>query len=430
MNDPIKIKRPGFETETTDSNHMNKQVDTTTETVFHDLNTHREIQYKNAKVDKYNRDDKFCMIVPSTSSAFAVLQIKIMELISKDLGRQLYYGGYDETKKMIYRLIDSRDYEFEFESHQIVATVEQMTKYVGTHIAVDSISYLFLRADDREIIQKFMDESLIKNPERKIYQFSTENGSWRLVGTLKERDPNTLILKNGVLEELMEDLDDFLKSESDYGKYGIPYKKVYLFHGEPGTGKTSLSQIMANRADRSLYILNFDPKMTDDDLSSAIRRIDSTGGILLLEDIDCLFKSRNTNQNLASVSFSSILNNLDGAIQNVGLITIITTNHAELLDPALRRPLRVDRTIKFEKADAHQIHKLFEMYDIKVKKRLLERIVSSAANANMCPAGVSGFLFRNRRKEINDENILELFKSYIEEIKIEEKNDAKDTMYL
>ena len=389
------------------------------------------IQYKRERFEAHNEPNKVCVIIPSASSAYVMTQVKIMELIDKKDMTQLYYGGYDETKEMIFRLIENREYEFEYEDCKMTAMIEQVTPDMGIQFGIDNVSYLFVRADNQDVMKRFLNDTLIKKPERKIYQYSTENGSWRTVGTLKERDPSTLILKEGVLEELMEDLDDYIKSQKDYNKFGIPFKKVYLFHGEPGTGKTSLSQIMANRVDRSLYILNFDPKMTDDDLSSAIRHIDAKGGILLLEDIDCLFKARNTNQNLTSISFSSLLNNLDGAIQNVGLITIITTNHPDLLDSALRRPLRVDKTIKFEKANEHQIQKLLELYDITLKSRTIDKIVNMANNSNLCPAGISGFLFRNRRKEITDKNIIDLFKEYLDEIKIEEYDkETRENMYV
>jgi len=404
---------------------------------FQNLDVYREVRYKRHIIDNYGSNakmlNKACIVIGSSSSAFVVLQMKIMELAMKDgcdNSHIVYYGGYNEMKDIIYRMIEGVDVEFKMDDDTICATVEQISTDMGIQLSIDNLSYLFLRADNLEILQKFMEYVLIKKPERKIYQYSTENSIWRNVSVLKERDPTTLILKEGILDDLIADLDDFLKAEEDYNKFGIPYKKVYLFHGEPGTGKTSLSQVIACHTDRSLYILNFDPKMTDDDLSNAIRHIDAKNGILLLEDIDCLFKTRNTNQNLTSVSFSSLLNNLDGAIQNIGLITIITTNHAELLDPALRRPLRVDKTIRFERADTQQIEKLFELYGIPIKKQKFERVCAMANNAKMCPAGVSGFLFRNRKKELNDENILDLFKEYIDEMIIEVTNDAKETMFL
>lgn len=404
---------------------------TSTIETFDDLEVHREIQYKKDKIRQNDVPNKFCMIVPSTSVEFATLRTKIMKYVSRNQKcSQMIFRGYDETKKIFYDLIDGKEYEFEFESNKITAITEQVSEDKGLITSIGCIDYLFLRADSIEIIQKFMDHVLIKKTKGKIYQYSTDTKGWNMIRALRKRDPSTLILKDGFIETLMDDLDDFTKSEDDYNKFGIPYKKVYLFHGEPGTGKTSLSNIIADHTNRSLYILNFDPKMTDDELSSAVRRIDSKVGILLLEDIDCLFKSRNTNQNMSSVSFSSLLNILDGAIQNVGLITIITTNHVKLLDSALHRPLRVDKVIKFEKADDYQIRKLFELYEINnLKTRTLDKIITMASSASLCPAGVSGFLFRNRRKQMNDELVIELFKSYIDEFLLEKNSNIPVDMF-
>jgi ATPase family protein associated with various cellular activities (AAA) len=395
-------------------------------------NAYSQAQYKKEKIEHHSQDDRFCTIFQSSSRAYSALQFKITEILlknDKNATKRLYYGGYNEKKEIVYELIEGIEYNFDFDGNLFTATIETITANMATNMEIQNKSLLFLRATSRKIIEKFLSSFLVSRPTREIYQYSTESGIWRTVGVVKNRAPNTLILKEGVLNNLMDDVDDFIKSKKDYEQYGIPYKKVYLFHGEPGTGKTSLSQILAAKTDRSLYILSFDPKMTDDDLCSAIRRVDSKRGILLLEDIDCLFRQRNTNENLTSVSFSSLLNNLDGAITNVGLITIITTNHIEVLDAALRRPLRVDKTIKFEKADDQQIKRFFKLYEVQVSKKILKNIIRIASNANLCPAGVSAFLFRNRKNELSDDNIIDLFKEYTEEIKIEKDDNKQNSLY-
>lgn len=409
--------------------------------LFNNLEIHRNIKYKRVKIDKHtqNNDNKFCVIISSVNSggAYSKLQNKIMNIMltaneNSNNINQLFYYGYDDVKTILYSMVENTEYEFQFESETIWAINEQMSADKDTSCGISSINYLFLRANKLETIEKFISSTLHKTSGKKIYYFSAENNSWDRVGDLKKRNTSTLILKDGILEDIWTDIDDFTSSEEDYHKYGIPYKKVYLFHGEPGTGKTSLSRVIANYTDRSLYILNFDPKMTDEKLTNAIRYIDSKNAILLLEDIDCLFTSRdNGNHNLSAVSFSSILNNLDGAIQNTGLITIISTNHPELLDAALRRPLRVDKTIKFEKADDHQIRKLFDLYSItNLKNNTIDKIIALASNANMSPAGITGFLFRNRKKELTDNNIIDLFKSYVDEFNVENNGVNTSKMFV
>jgi chaperone BCS1 len=69
--------------------------------------------------------------------------------------------------------------------------------------------------------------------------------------------------------------------------------------------------------------------------------------IILLEDIDGIFKGRESVQeakeNRSQVTFSGLLNALDGVRSQEGRILIMTTNHKEHLDPALMRPGRADR---------------------------------------------------------------------------------------
>jgi chaperone BCS1 len=217
-----------------------------------------------------------------------------------------------------------------------------------------------------------------------------------------------------VFEDVLADVKDFVDSVKDYVKYGMPYKRVYMLSGEPGTGKTSLSKILASATGRSLYILNFDAAMTDDKLFSAVSHLQGKKAILLLEDIDSIFKERDTNANMTHVSFSALLNILDGANVVEGLITIITTNHIELLDPALIRPLRVDKIIKFEKADADQIKRLIGLYGLDLKEVTISNIVRYASSQAMAPAGISAFLFGHRKTALTDDNILSTFKSYVE----------------
>ena len=68
--------------------------------------------------------------------------------------------------------------------------------------------------------------------------------------------------------------------------------------------------------------------------------------ILLIEDIDKVFAGRENVSDKANITFSALLNCLDGAFYKHGLITIITTNHIEKLDEALLRTGRIDNKIE------------------------------------------------------------------------------------
>lgn len=385
-----------------------------------------EALFKKYKIQEHYKHNKKSIIIPSTIVYQSVIQNHIIKNIIEaeqkndnvnNIGmvNQLYYSDMrDDTKEIMYEMIEGFVYYFKYDGHEISAVVEKITPTMSLSYEIKDYTMLFMHADTREIMENFIKSVLLPKKIQDIFHYSTDTSYWKKVGSIKNRDTRTLVLKEGIQEDIFYDIDEFIKSKDDYDKFGIPYKKVYLFHGEPGTGKTSLSQILAHRTNRSLYVLNFDAKMTDDGLCNAIKKIIPTTAILLIEDIDCMFKKRDPANNV-NVSFSALLNILDGALMNEGLITIMTTNDIDCIDPALRRPMRVDKTIKFEKADKEQIKKIFDLYEIKINDNVFQILCSVASDYNICPSGISGFLFRNRKTSLNDANIIQIFKMYIKE---------------
>lgn len=53
---------------------------------------------------------------------------------------------------------------------------------------------------------------------------------------------SSVVLEKGVKERLLADARDFMSSERWYADRGIPWRRGYLLHGVPGSGKTSLSK--------------------------------------------------------------------------------------------------------------------------------------------------------------------------------------------
>ena len=86
--------------------------------------------------------------------------------------------------------------------------------------------------------------------------------------------------------------------------------------------------------------------LDDDDLNRALNNC-PRNSIILLEDIDGIFVEREAvaegqRDHRRHVTFSGLLNALDGVRSQEGRILFMTTNHIEKLDPALLRPGRTD----------------------------------------------------------------------------------------
>jgi mitochondrial chaperone BCS1 len=85
--------------------------------------------------------------------------------------------------------------------------------------------------------------------------------------------------------------------------------------------------------------------------------------VLLMEDIDCAFTMRKrASGKEGGLTFSGLLNAIDGAASTEGRIIVMTTNHIDRLDPALIRPGRADVKLALGNATGAQAGRLFERF--------------------------------------------------------------------
>ena len=78
--------------------------------------------------------------------------------------------------------------------------------------------------------------------------------------------------------------------------------------------------------------------------------------VLVIEDIDCIFDGRKKDSDTYSpITFSGILNCLDGMCRMEGLIIFLTANDVTKLDSALIRPGRIDYKLEFTHINEYQM---------------------------------------------------------------------------
>jgi adenylate kinase family enzyme len=331
-----------------------------------------------------------------------------------------------EKPSIQYNIPENKVIKITYEESVIECIRYKISKSHATNCSMGFIYEVSMRADNKQILDKMIIHACKALPTSlEIHHYDAEDKGWRKYGSVQKRDESTLIIKKEDKEKLLADVDEFIKSEADYDTHGIPYKRNYLLYGKPGTGKTSLVNVIANRLKRNIKIISFDSDLTDASLYSAIMGIDGMHSILLLEDIDCIFHERGTNLNLCKVSFSALLNVLDGATRSKGLITFITTNYVNKLDKALLRPGRTDMMIKFNIISKEQISGLLDFYKISLKSDIIDELVNLTQSHDLVPATFSSFMFRHRKDKLGNDNYIKLFKKYLQEIDVAiEHNDS------
>jgi SpoVK/Ycf46/Vps4 family AAA+-type ATPase len=154
-----------------------------------------------------------------------------------------------------------------------------------------------------------------------------------------------------------------LASADWYQQIGVPYRRGYLLHGPPGNGKTSVVKALAGELGMNIYLLMLaDGDMTDIRVNDLLAKVPARN-MVLLEDVDCAFARRKkTSGKEGGLTFSGLLNAIDGVAAPEGRIIVMTTNHVEKLDPALVRPGRADVKLWFGNATADQARRLFERF--------------------------------------------------------------------
>lgn len=221
-----------------------------------------------------------------------------------------------------------------------------------------------------------------KANEGKTIVYSARGMEWAPLGDPRKKRPlDSVILDEGIKDSVVGDVKDFLSRQQWYVDRGIPYRRGYLLFGPPGSGKSSFIQSLAGELDFGVAMINLSEMgMTDDKLAYLLTKLPKRT-LLLLEDADAAFTNRRQRDadgySGASVTFSGLLNALDGIAAGEERLAFLTTNHIDRLDPALIRPGRVDMMMRIGEATRYQAGLMWDRFygDVDADKAHRERFL-------------------------------------------------------
>jgi hypothetical protein len=152
---------------------------------------------------------------------------------------------------------------------------------------------------------------------------------------------------------------------------GQHLKRGLLLYGPPGTGKTHTTRYLIGQmtgytrfmlTGRALRVIG----------SAAELARDLQPAVMVLEDVDLVAEDRSFGPGSSPVLFD-LLDAMDGAAADADLLFVLTTNRADLLEPALAaRPGRVDVAIEIDLPDADARRRLLALYGRSVPLRLTD----------------------------------------------------------
>ncbi|KAH8731600.1 P-loop containing nucleoside triphosphate hydrolase protein, partial [Phaeosphaeriaceae sp. PMI808] len=192
-------------------------------------------------------------------------------------------------------------------------------------------------------------------------------GIWYETAKQLSRSWESVVLDEERKIALAEDIARFLQPSrrAYYAGKGVAWRRGYLLHGPPGTGKTSLILAIAAVFKLNVYILPVTP-VTDESLPMYLRNMRSPS-VLLFEDIDSAGfiekkeedASDQDQHQVKGLSRSGFINAIDGVRSRDGYILIMTTNHLEKLDDAMIRTGRIDYRLEVPLASKTNARQFF-----------------------------------------------------------------------
>mmetsp|Transcript_5847 Transcript_5847/g.6354 ORF Transcript_5847/g.6354 Transcript_5847/m.6354 type:complete len:516 (-) Transcript_5847:53-1600(-) len=250
---------------------------------------------------------------------------------------------------------------------------------------------------------------------------------WQRSAMKPKRPFKSVILDRQRGDELLNEIKTFKSLAKWYQDRGLNHRRGYLLYGPPGNGKTSFVQAIAGELNYNICMLSLsNPGLNDSNLMQLFQTMPEDC-FLLLEDIDAAFGKKKEPvaavpptpdvqlsrrmggrfSNDTGVTFSGLLNSLDGVQTQDGRILFMTTNHKEVLDPALIRPGRADRRLYFGNASREQSYNLFLHFyysDINTKDakaRAYAKEFSEKLVDNLSMAHIQEYLLKHREEPLD-----------------------------
>lgn len=207
-------------------------------------------------------------------------------------------------------------------------------------------------------------------------------------------------------KEELEEVVDFLKNPDKFKKLGGRIPKGVLLQGPPGTGKTLLAKAVAGEADVPFLFISGSEfvEMFVGVGASRVRELfdqakKNSPCVVFIDEIDAVGKQRgfgiSAGHDEREQTLNQLLVEMDGFQPNSGVIILAATNRADVLDQALRRPGRFDRTVTVDVPDVKGREAILEVHTRNVK-------LSANVNLKVVAKGTTGFTGAELENLVNE----------------------------
>lgn len=170
-----------------------------------------------------------------------------------------------------------------------------------------------------------------------------------------------LILPSATFADLRRQVVGVARNRDRLRAAGQHLKRGVLLYGPPGVGKThTVRYLISQLVDTTIIELTGETLGAIREACAIARSLQPS--MIVVEDVDLIAEERDHHSGQTPLLFA-LLNEMDGLADDADVVFLLTTNRADLLEPALAsRPGRVDQAVHIDLPDKSARAQLFELY--------------------------------------------------------------------
>lgn len=241
---------------------------------------------------------------------------------------------------------------------------------IGRSDMGDSSSRLEIAADDPELAARIAVEVRRSSVEHNVYRSQVISfgrdmfGERQTVLSFQHRPSislDELILPEGTVEAITGQVVGVARHRAQLLAAGQHLKRGLLLYGPPGVGKThTVRYLMSELTETTIVQLAGNTLHMIGAACSVARTLQPA--MIVIEDVDLIAEERGMHPGQHPLLFQ-LLNEMDGLAEDADVVFLLTTNRADVLEPALaERPGRVDQAVALDLPDGDGRRRLFALY--------------------------------------------------------------------